>query len=65
MFRGVFHATSKFEVAANIMVIAKAANSMFMGSSIPLRNIEEEEKADRETVEEISKIIRFLWNIED
>jgi len=36
-----------------------------MGTSIPLKNIEEEEKADRETVEQISKIIRFLWNIED
>ena len=65
MLRGVFHATSKFEVAANIIVITKAANSMFMGSSIPLKNIEEEQEADRETVEQISKIIRFLWNIED
>jgi len=38
---------------------------MFMANSIPLRNIEEDQKADRETIEEISKIIRFLWNIED
>jgi hypothetical protein len=36
-----------------------------MVTSIPLKNIEEEHKADQETVEQISKIIRFLWNIED
>ena len=38
---------------------------MVMANSIPLKNIEEEQKADRETVEQISKIIKFLWNIED
>lgn len=36
-----------------------------MVTAIPLKDIEEEQKADRETVEQISKIIRFLWNIED
>jgi hypothetical protein len=36
-----------------------------MVTTIPLRNIEEEQKADRVKVEQISKIIRFLWNIED
>jgi hypothetical protein len=30
-----------------------------------LRNMEEEQKTDRSTVEQISKIIRFLQNIED
>jgi hypothetical protein len=65
MFHEGFWVTSKFEVAFNIIVIAKAANKMVMANSIPLRNIEDEEKSDRETVEQISKIIRFLWNIED
>jgi len=27
--------------------------------------MEEEQKIDRVTVEQISKVIRFLWNIED
>ena len=62
---GGLRVTSKFEVAAGIIVIAKAGNRMVMANSIPLRNIEDEEKSDRETVEQISKIIRFLWNIED
>ena len=65
MLRVCFPVISKFEVSANIIVITKAAISMFMVTSIPLKNIEEEQKADRETVEQISKIIRFLWNIED
>ncbi|MGO8805899.1 MAG: hypothetical protein ACLQO7_04755 [Candidatus Bathyarchaeia archaeon] len=38
---------------------------LFMVTSIPLKNIEEEQKTDQATVEQISKIIRFLWNIED
>ena len=38
---------------------------MFMVTSIPLKNIEEEQKVDREAVEQTLKIIRFLWNIED
>jgi len=33
--------------------------------AIPLKNIEEEQKVDRATVEQISKIMRFLRNIED
>ena len=37
-----------------------------MVNSIPLKNIEEEEqKVDYATVEQISKIMRFLRNIED
>lgn len=36
-----------------------------MANAIPLSNIEEDQKVDRETLEEIAKIIRFLWNIED
>jgi hypothetical protein len=36
-----------------------------MANSIPLKNMEEEQKIDRVTVEQISKVIRFLWNIED
>jgi hypothetical protein len=36
-----------------------------MATSIPLKNIEEEHKTDRARVEQISKIIRFLRNIED
>ena len=37
-----------------------------MVNSIPLKNIEEEEqKVDHSTVEQISKIMRFLRNIED
>ena len=65
MLRACFLASSKFEVNTNIIVITKAADNMFMVTSIPLKNMEEEQKADRETVEQISKIIRFLWNIED
>ena len=60
-----FSVTSNFEVNTDIIVITKAAISMFMVSSIPLKNMEEEQKVDRETVEQISKIIKFLWNIED
>jgi hypothetical protein len=36
-----------------------------MVTAIPLRNIEEEQKADRATIEQIARIIRFLRNIED
>jgi hypothetical protein len=36
-----------------------------MVTAIPLKNIEEEQKVDRATVEQIAKIIRFLRNIED
>ena len=55
--------SSKYQ--ANIIVITKAANRSDMVNSIPLKNIEEEQKIDRATVEQISKIIRFLRNIED
>jgi hypothetical protein len=65
MLRYKFGVTSNFEVYINTIVITKAANILFMATAIPLKNIEEEQKADQETVEQISKIIRFLWNIED
>ena len=60
-----FFLTSKFEVGANIIVITKATNTLHMVIAIPLKNIEEEQKVDRATVEQISKIMRFLRNIED
>jgi hypothetical protein len=52
-------------VAANIIVITKAANTLHMPNIIPLNNIEEEQKTDRHTVQQIAKIMRFLRNIED
>lgn len=36
-----------------------------MATSIPLKNMEEEQKFDSATVDQIAKIIRFLRNIED
>jgi hypothetical protein len=55
-----------FEVLANTIVITKTANTLFTVTSISLKNMEEEEqKTDRATAERISRIIRFLWNIED
>lgn len=36
-----------------------------MVSAIPLKNMEEEQKVDRVTAEQIAKIIHFLRNIED
>jgi hypothetical protein len=36
-----------------------------MVTAIPLKNIEEEQKVDRATAEQIAKIMRFLRNIED
>ncbi len=65
MLSHTFPATSKFEVTANIIVITKAANRLRMVSAIPLKNIEEEQKVDRATAEQIAKIMRFLRNIED
>jgi hypothetical protein len=65
MLSHTFPATSKFEVTANIIVITKATNTLHMVIAIPLKNIEEEQKVDRATAEQISKIIRFLRNIED
>ena len=62
---GVFCPASKFEAKANVIVITKAANTLCMVTSIPLKNIEEEQKTDLATVEKISKIIKFLRNIED
>ena len=61
----VFSTTSKFEVSANIIVITKATNTLDMANAIPLKNIEEEQKVDYATVEQIAKIMRFLRNIED
>lgn len=60
-----FPATSKFEVSANIIVITKATNTLYMANAIPLKNIEQEQKVDYATVEQIAKIMRFLRNIED
>ncbi len=36
-----------------------------MANVIPLKNMEEEQKVDYATVEQIEKIMRFLRNIED
>jgi hypothetical protein len=36
-----------------------------MANTIPLKNIEEEQKVDDAKVEQIAKIMRFLRNIED
>lgn len=63
--RDDFFITSKFEVGANIIVITKAANTLHMPNTIPLKNIEEEQKTDRYTVQQIAKIMQFLRNIED
>ena len=60
-----FHITSNFEAYNNAIVITKAVNRLHMVSAIPLKNIEEEQKVDRVTAEQIAKIIRFLRNIED
>jgi len=65
MLSHTFPATSKFEVTANIIVITKVANRLHMVTAIPLKNIEEEQKVDRATAEQIAKIMRFLRNIED
>ena len=66
MLSHCFPATSNFEISANIIVITKATNKLYMVNSIPLKNIEEEEqKVDYATAEQISKIMRFLRNIED
>ena len=65
MFLVHFSVTSNFEVCSIVIVIAKAANWLGMVTAIQLRNLEEEQKTDRTTVEQIAKIIRFLRNIED
>jgi hypothetical protein len=36
-----------------------------MANAIPLKNIEQEQKVEYATVEQIEKIMRFLRNIED
>jgi hypothetical protein len=36
-----------------------------MANVIPLKNIEEEQKIDCATLEQVAKIMRFLRNIED
>jgi hypothetical protein len=60
-----FIVTSKFEVNANVIVITKVANTLHMPNVIPLKNIEEEQKTDRYTVQQIAKIMRFLRNMEE
>jgi len=52
-------------VTNNIIVITKAANTLYMPNIIPLKNIEEEQKTDRHTIQQIAKIMQFLRNIED
>ncbi len=60
------HPASKFEVSADIIVIAKAAYSLAMVTDISLINIEEEQqKINYATVKQIEKIMRFLRDIED
>jgi len=36
-----------------------------MANAVPLKSIEEEQKVDHATLEQIAKIMRFLRNIED
>ncbi len=36
-----------------------------MVNAIPLKNMEEEQKTDVSTVQQVAKIMRFLRNIED
>lgn len=60
-----FPAASNFEVSAGIIVITKATNTLYMANAIPLKNIEQEQKVEYATVEQIEKIMRFLRNIED
>jgi hypothetical protein len=36
-----------------------------MPNSIPIKNIDEEQKTDRSTLQQIAKIMHFLRNIED
>jgi hypothetical protein len=64
MFSSTLSVASKFEVAVYIIVIALAANALFMPSSIPLKNIEEEQKTDFRNAMEIARILRFLRDIE-
>jgi hypothetical protein len=52
-------------VVVNVIVITKAVNTLLMPNIIPLKNIEEEQKTDRYTVQKIAKIIQFLKNLED
>ncbi len=65
MFREGFSPTSKFEVIVNIIVITNVTNTLYMPNSIPIKNIEEEQKTDRSTLQQIAKIMHFLRNIED
>lgn len=65
MLGSAFATTSKFEVLVSIIVITKAVNTLRMVNAIPLKNIEEEQKIERVTLEQIAKILRFLRNIED
>jgi len=65
LLTATFLVTSNFEQTFNIIVIAKAGNTYFMETVIQLKNIEEDQKTDKSTVEQIAKIIHFLRNIED
>jgi len=57
--------SSKFEQSLGAIVIAEADNEIVMVTAIQLRNMEEEQKTDRSTAEQVAKIIHFLRNIED
>jgi hypothetical protein len=56
-----------FEVrrTVNIIVITNVTNTLHMPNSIPIKNIDEEQKTDRCTLQQIAKIMHFLRNIED
>jgi hypothetical protein len=65
MFSVVFLCTSKFEVSVNIIVITNVIYILSMPNSIPIKNIDEEQKTDLSTLQQIAKIMHFLRNIED
>ena len=65
MFSGGFWSTSKFEVSVNVIVITNVTNTLLMPNSIPIKNIDEEQKADISTLQQIARIMHFLRNIED
>jgi len=65
MLKPLSPSTSNFEISANIIVITIAINILTMANAIPLKNIEEEQKVNYATLEQIERIMKFLRNIED
>jgi hypothetical protein len=65
MFSTFFWSTSKFEVILSIIVITNVTNTLRMPNSIPIKNIDEEQKTDSSILQQIAKIMNFLRNIED